>query len=557
MKLNPLLKVKLRIIQHTLREIKKCSKLRMLFIVFFLTALLFLYYDFSHYIFWLLNSIGGAGKVLSAQLFQLFFMSLFFLLIFSNSVSAYSSLFRSHEVEYLLQFPLSYNRLLYVKFLESITLTSWAFLFLIGPFLLAYMRVRGFGMGWLFLAFSYLLAYLILAGIIGIIILFLFIYFFPPRILRPYLFSFFIIALFSLIFYLRHLYLKRELVDSRELTFFFSQLMPYFSIAQNPYLPSSWLSKGLSSFINKNYKEVLFYHFLFLINLLFFAQLLLFYLNPKFYFLLSHTKTSQQARPHKKFWLLIERFLFFLSPETRCFLLKDIKSFCRDPIQWNQALVFFGILAVYFGNLQGLYYHNYSYRWRMFIAFLNVAATTLVMASLAIRFVYPQISLEGKRFWIFGISSLSRWKLIWIKYISSAVAAFLLSLILVAISNYMLKVGREFNLASLFGITFCSFAVMAIIVGLSACFPNFKEDNPSHIIAGFGGTVALVAVILFVLITLFLLSFPFQLYLFGRIAAQDLKKYLFIAISLMAFLSLMVILIFLYFGKRALERTEF
>jgi len=36
-------------------------------------------------------------------------------------------------------------------------------------------------------------------------------------------------------------------------------------------------------------------------------------------------------------------------------------------------------------------------------------------------------------------------------------------------------------------------------VGLGAIYPNLKEDNPSKIVAGFGGTLNLVLSLIFVL----------------------------------------------------------
>ena len=36
-------------------------------------------------------------------------------------------------------------------------------------------------------------------------------------------------------------------------------------------------------------------------------------------------------------------------------------------------------------------------------------------------------------------------------------------------------------------------ALCGLAVGLGALFPNFKEDNPSKIVSGFGGTLCLVA----------------------------------------------------------------
>ena len=38
----------------------------------------------------------------------------------------------------------------------------------------------------------------------------------------------------------------------------------------------------------------------------------------------------------------------------RLLLLKDLRTFCRDPAQWSQFLIFFGLLAFYFLNIPRL-----------------------------------------------------------------------------------------------------------------------------------------------------------------------------------------------------------
>jgi ABC-2 type transport system permease protein len=52
-----------------------------------------------------------------------------------------------------------------------------------------------------------------------------------------------------------------------------------------------------------------------------------------------------------------------------------------------------------------------------------------------------------------------------------------------------------------FAIGLMSASLAGLAVGLGALFPNFKEDNPSKIVSGFGGTLCLV--ISFIYITLF------------------------------------------------------
>src|SRR5439155_16619913 len=80
----------------------------------------------------------GLGSVLTERMMFLLFAFLFFLLLISNLIISYTNLFRNRETSFLLALPVSPQTIFRWKFLESVLLASWAFLFLIAPLLAAY-----------------------------------------------------------------------------------------------------------------------------------------------------------------------------------------------------------------------------------------------------------------------------------------------------------------------------------------------------------------------------------------------------------------------------------
>jgi ABC-2 type transport system permease protein len=50
-----------------------------------------------------------------------------------------------------------------------------------------------------------------------------------------------------------------------------------------------------------------------------------------------------------------------------------------------------------------------------------------------------------------------------------------------------------------------------LAVGLGACMPNFKETDPSKIAVGFGGTLNLVAGLVFLVVTIGLMATPWHI----------------------------------------------
>jgi len=51
-----------------------------------------------------------------------------------------------------------------------------------------------------------------------------------------------------------------------------------------------------------------------------------------------------------------------------------------------------------------------------------------------------------------------------------------------------------------------TFTLTGMAVGLGALYPNFKEDNPSKIVSGFGGTLCLVLSFVYIVFSVVMLA---------------------------------------------------
>ena len=71
-------------------------------------------------------------------LFSMFFLSLLVMLFFSTGIIVYTGLFQSREAAYLLTTPASTDRIFAYKFVEAIGFSSWGFLLLGSPMMVAY-----------------------------------------------------------------------------------------------------------------------------------------------------------------------------------------------------------------------------------------------------------------------------------------------------------------------------------------------------------------------------------------------------------------------------------
>src|SRR6185295_15200465 len=107
-----------------------------------------------------------------------------------------------------------------------------------------------------------------------------------------------------------------------------------------------------------------------------------------------------------------------LSSVRRQLLLKDVKIFLRDVSQWSQLLLLLALVLLYLYNFRVLDLERVPYM-SLFIknvyAFVNLGMAGLVMATIAVRFVFPAVSAEGAAFWIVRTAPVSLRDFLWSK----------------------------------------------------------------------------------------------------------------------------------------------
>jgi ABC-2 type transport system permease protein len=219
-----------------------------------------------------------------------------------------------------------------------------------------------------------------------------------------------------------------------------------------------------------------------------------------------------QRRRQEATWALgpAERFvehLTWLGPDVRALVVKDFRMFWRDTTQWAQSLMLFGLLAVYIFNLRHFSQQLSNPFWTHLVSYLNLGACSLNLATLTTRFVYPQFSLEGRRLWVIGMAPLGLVNVVKTKYWLANVTSLVVTLSLITLSCYMLQMSLGRTLYFAMAITVMTLTLTGLAVGLGALYPNFKEENPSKIVSGFGGTFCLVLSFLYILGSVVLLAF--------------------------------------------------
>jgi len=510
-----------------------------------------------------LHFVHGFQEI--GDLVRIYFMALFFfalgvMLVLSNVIINYSSLFHSPETDYLISLPVSSGRIFFYKLTESIAFSSWAFLFLGSPLLIAFGVDRHAGPLYYVWMVLFSAVFITLPALIGSL-LSIIIGRFLPRHRRAILLALIGIVAIAVAF------LITQMADLRGTSFAFSagwmhKFMSKLSFAQNPLLPSFWVTRGLFSAAESGGARDTIFFFLLLLSQVLFLGLVAHWMASVFYFsgysLVRSSRRDNKYKPVSLVDRMTHLALWFLDRPLRLIIIKDIKTLMRDPVQWTQLLIFFGLLAIYFINIKNIPYINLQENmWQYLVSSLNLIATTLTLATFTTRFVYPQISLEGKRFWIIGMMPLKREDIFYSKLVFALAGSILISEPLVFISSYQLEVPSFMLLHHLYLTLLICLGLSSIAVTLGVLYPNMREDNPSKIVSGFGGTLTLVLSLLYVLSIIVIGSLPSHIYyMTSRINEDIFGKLQTASIIIISLIALATTGFSVWLGLRTIRKIE-
>lgn len=465
----------------------------------------------------------GLDILLTERLLYLLFAFLFALLLVSNLIISYTNLFRNRETHFLLSLPISTQTILRWKLLESSVLASWAFLFLIAPLLAAYGMTYGLPWHFYLVTLALILLFIIVPAVFGAFLAIVLARFLDRRSFQLALIFAAISGLAALALWFKPEPLSDEALETRVLAVLDRMLMKT-RFAQFPFLPSYWLSAGVINYAEGALNATLFFVLVLFSNGLFFGFLALNAFGRPFYeaFSAVHSRGSVFGRWRWfSAWERVKRKsalapgpferliggLPFLRPDVRALIVKDSRVFWRDTTQWGQTLVLFGLLAAYIINLRHFTHQLTNPFWVNLVSYLNLGACSLNLATLTTRFVYPQFSLEGKRLWIVGMAPLGLSRVVRTKFFLATSISLFITLGLILLSCRMLKMPFERTLFFTLAIAIMSVCLNGLAIGLGVLYPNFKEDNPSKIVSGFGGTFCLIISFLYIVASVALLAF--------------------------------------------------
>ena len=487
--------------------------------IIFWAAVFCLFYDAFSF-------IDSMHAEVMSLLFNTFFSALMVMMTFSTGILMYGGLYRSGESSFLLTCPLRAETIHAHKFTEALWFSSWGFILLGSPMLIAYGIVRDAPWSFFVMIVPFIVTFVVIPASIGSILCMLVVAGLPRLRLHALSISFALVAVgIFWISWSTFSSTKSQLLT----TAWFEETLSRLAMTEQVFLPSWWLASGLldaalrgesPDLTNQSTREALKFLGLILANALLLSLIASWVARWTYRKGYSNLQAEVPIRKRRQlFWLdeLLTRGGSNVGNPIRLLLVKDLQIFRRDVTQWSQFIIFFGLLGLYFYNLRSF---NYSHVYASLIGHLNLAVVGLIFSTFTTRFVFPSISLEGRRFWILGLLPIDRDQIVWSKFFFSFAGGLIPCLGLILLSDSML--GLPWS--TIFIHLMCSLALCSglsgIAVGMGASIPNFRESSPAKIAAGFGGTLSLVLSAMFIILLVVTVGFTHHFNLLQQTLGQ-------------------------------------
>lgn len=461
------------------------------------------------------RSVPEIGPLLAGKLLGLIFVSFFAILLLSNIITALSSFFVARDLDLLVAAPVDWLRLYGAKLLETAVHSSWMVVLMAVPIFIAYGVAYDGGLLFPLVAVVTFVPFLLIPAVVGSAITLLLVRVFPARRTRDILSVIAVLAAGGLVLLFRMV--RPELLARPE---GFRSLVDFIAVLRtptSPFLPSEWVQRGVMSSL-LGVPDALPYYMLWSTAA---AFVVLGALLHRTLYTTGFTKAQESSARWARGTRLKRIASATLTPlgiVRRELLMKETRVFFRDTTQWSQLILLGVLVIVYVFNIKFLPLRGEGITFFLVnvIPFLNLVLAGFVLASIAARFIFPGVSLEGRTMWLLKSSPLRMRELLWAKFWIGTLPLLLLALGIVFVTNVLLQVSPFMMYVSLFSITLMTFALAGLALALGTVFPQFETENAAQIPTSFGGLVYMMSAVALIGAVVVLEARP----VYGYVAAQ-------------------------------------
>ena len=510
-------------------------------------------YALFHTIFKIVREDTLQGIVAIPLMLDFFFVTLMVMLMFSNGIISYGSLFALGEPAYLLTRPISPKSVALLKYIESLFFASWSLILVGLPLMVALAQASGAYLPWFYypLFGVFFLCFIPIPGAAGLVLAWAVGYWFSKMARRMFYLAIVVVGLGASL-WLWNMW-NLDQTDSKVwLKEFFDRA----ALLQGTFWPSRWVSTGLNYARDGALADAMFYLLLTLSNAVFLSWLAVRIVGRRLSVAYDRVQTAGRtdtydSRPTRTIALIL---FWYLPDDIREVALKDLRTFLRDPTQWSQLLILLALLGLYVLNIPNIPPRMNAFEFQLLISFLNTGAISLILATFTSRFVFPLISLEAQQLWLMGLVPIPRGRLLLPKLIFALTITLSVGGAVMLLANLASGAGKNLIAVNMISIAAVCAGLCGMAVGLGARFPMIHERNSAKIANGVGGTINLIGSVCMVtgmLIINGLIGLRFK-----SMGAVVLDRQTLLLLAALVSIGTLACLIPMYVGRRHFSRME-
>lgn len=558
--LAPLIRLKLTLLKNSLLHSTLREKGRILFLILLASSFVvgdyYLFTRIFRYLLTIKEFPFFFALGLTERLLGMVFLTSLSMLFISNIIVSLSTIYLSRDLDLLIPSPVKLSHLFSLKFGETLMNSSYMIIAGSVPIFIAYGKVFKAPFHYYPLMGLIVLLFLIPPAALGITVTMSLMRFFSAKRVHQVLSA--VALIFGVAVVVVFRFMKPERLFSPKGTDDLVELLKSFSLPSFRFLPSSWAAKSLVAISQGRMGEFLLEGGLLLLFTV--SSVILLAWVAKATYLAGFSGSQEQRRIRlKRRKERLERLLRFLfarsSPELRALVIKDIKLFVRDTLQWSQLFLLAALVIIYLFNIKNIPLPSPFIKNAL--SFLNLGLAGFVLAGVSARYAFPTTSLEGRSFWLIHSAPIDYRRFLWEKFLLFLAPLLTLALILVYTSNRLLGVDRYIMTLSLISITGMTLALTGMGVGMGAMFPKFNYDNQAKIAVSGGGLIYMLLSLIYIGLIIVLEARPVYLHFAGKLRIEHhllIEDIIFYSGA--GLITLIATLLPLKLGAKALSRYE-
>jgi ABC-2 type transport system permease protein len=438
------------------------------------------------------KGVPEIGELLAGKLLGLVLIGFFAILLLSNVITALSSFFLAKDLDLLVSGPVDWLNLYLAKLFETVLHSSWMVVLMSVPMFAAYGVVYEGGPWFPLVVLAMFVPFIVIPSVVGSAVTLILVNVFPARRTRDILSVIAVLTAGGIVLLFR-LVRPEQLARPEG----FRSLVDFVTVLRtptSPLLPSEWVQRTVMGWLTRH-SEAIHPYMLWTTAA---ALVVIGALIHRALYAKGFSKAQESGQQIAKPGMLgrvTGRVLTTFGVTRRELLLKELRLFFRDTTQWSQLILLAVLVVVYVFNIKYLPLRGADVTFFLVnvVPFLNLVLAGFVLASIAARFIFPSVSLEGRTLWLLRSSPLNVRELLWAKFWIGTLPLMILALAIVTLTNAMLEVSAFMFWVSVLTITFMTFGLAGLAMGFGTLFPQFETENAAQIPTSFGGLLFMMA----------------------------------------------------------------